>query len=336
MKDMAARAGPGLRLIFSYCDGFSPNTDLLRWMKDREYRPSAYYANWRGRTVRQCREEEGLRQALVNYIRNQPELTGDSPRQVRDRLRQFVDSEKAAGRIMLTPEQPTPLRWRVRNTLHAILAAPAIILVGIPFAIYVLFQLRGHEKSDPEVAPRPDPAHVTELARIEDHGVTNQFTAMGSLKPGLFRRWASMFLLWAIEYTTRHIYVRGRLARVATIHFARWVFLDNKKRMVFFSNYDGSLDSYMDDFINKAGFGLNAIFSNAIGYPRTNWLVRDGCADEQKYRNFLRRHTLPTQVWYKAYPGLTAQDLARNSRIRNGFEKTTMSDDEIRRWVAEI
>ena len=38
----------------------------------------------------------------------------------------------------------------------------------------------------------------------------------------------------------------------------------------------------------------------------------------------------------KAYPGLTARDLARNSRIRNGFEKATMSDDEIQRWLAEI
>ena len=58
------------------------------------------------------------------------------------------------------------------------------------------------------------------------------------------------------------------------------------------------------------------VFSNGIGYPRTNWLVLDGCDDEQKYKKFLRRHTFPTQVWYKAYPGLTAIDLERNTRIR--------------------
>jgi hypothetical protein len=90
----------------------------------------------------------------------------------------------------------------------------------------------------------------------------------------------------------------------------------------------------MDDFINKAGFGLNAIFCNAIGYPRTNWLVRDGCSDEQKYKNFLRRHTLPAQVWYKAYPGLTAIDLERNRRIRDGLESPWMSERETREWVA--
>jgi hypothetical protein len=62
--------------------------------------------------------------------------------------------------------------------------------------------------------------------------------------------------------------------------------------------------------------------------------VRDGCADEQKYKNFLRRHTLPTQVWYKAYPGLTAIDLERNRRIREGLESSSMSEQETREWVA--
>jgi len=28
--------------------------------------------------------------------------------------------------------------------------------------------------------------------------------------------------------------------------------------MIFCSNYDGSVDSCMDDFINETGFGLNA------------------------------------------------------------------------------
>ena len=51
------------------------------------------------------------------------------------------------------------------------------------------------------------------------------------------------------DYTARHVFNRGRLARVTSIQFARWVFLDGKKRVIFASNYDGSLESYMDDFI---------------------------------------------------------------------------------------
>jgi hypothetical protein len=179
-----------------------------------------------------------------------------------------------------------------------------------------------------------DRAYSDALALLEDRDVSNQFTALASRKPGFVRLWTLIGILATVEYAARHIVRRGRLGRIRTIHFARWVLLDGKKRGVFFSNYDGTVESYMDDFINKAGFGLNAIFSNAIGYPRTNWLVRDGCADEQKYKNFLRRHTLPTQVWYKAYPGLTAIDLERNRRIREGLESSWMSERETREWVA--
>jgi hypothetical protein len=179
-----------------------------------------------------------------------------------------------------------------------------------------------------------DQTYSDQLSFLEDHDVTNQFTLMASLKPGLLRLWTLIGVLAAVNYAARHIVRRGRLGRIRTIHFARWVFLDGKKRMVFFSNYDGTVDSYMDDFINKAGFGLNALFSNGVGYLKTNWLVLDGCHDEEKYRNFLRRHTVPTQVWYKAYPGLTAIDLERNTRIRQGLESPALDDEQAREWAA--
>ncbi len=34
----------------------------------------------------------------------------------------------------------------------------------------------------------------------------------------------------------------------------------------------------MDDFINKVGWGLNLLFSNGVGWPRTRWLVHGGVA----------------------------------------------------------
>ena len=211
-----------------------------------------------------------------------------------------------------------------------LLLSPLLILL----APFYLIWLRHLEKTDPELCARVDPAHSDGLARAEDRYVTNQFTAMGSLKPGLVRLATTILILTVVNYAARHIFTRGRLARIRTIHFARWVFLDRRKRMVFFSNYDGTVESYMDDFINKTGFGLNAVFSNGIGYPHTDWLVLGGCGEEQKYKNFLRRHTLPTQVWYKAYPGLTAIDLERNSRIRQGLESRSMSEPEARAWAA--
>jgi hypothetical protein len=103
--------------------------------------------------------------------------------------------------------------------------------------------------------------------------------------------------------------------------------------LLFVSNYDGSLESYMDDFINKVAFGLNVVFTNGVGYPRTRWLVLDGAKDEQKFKYFIRRHELATEVWYNAHPGLTAFELERNSRIRTGLERPPMTDAEAREWL---
>ena len=114
------------------------------------------------------------------------------------------------------------------------------------------------------------------LAEIEDHDVTNQFTAIGTIKPGRFRRWSAMFFLWLLHNACRHVFSRGYLTRVSTIHFARWVFLDNKQRLLFASNYDGSLESYNNDFVDRVPFGLNLVFSNGQGWPRTAFLLFGG------------------------------------------------------------
>ena len=163
--------------------------------------------------------------------------------------------------------------------------------------------------------------------------MTNQFSALGSVKPGLFRRWLLSFVLVLTDYACRHIFNRGHLGRVQTIHFARWVFIDNKSRMVFASNYDGSHEAYMDDFVNKVAWGLNLTFSHGIGWPRTEWLIKRGARHEKNFKYFQRRHQIPSQVWYKAYPGLTLTDLARNQRVREGLERTSMTDAQALAWL---
>jgi len=336
--DLARRAADGLRRILSCCEGFSPDGDLAQWLKDHENPAATMYQNWRGRTVRQIQEENALRLALEARLQSDSSsFAGKTPRQVHGELKQFVDAELRSGRLALTSPSPTPVDWRLRDLLHFI-GVPLVLLLLAPFLLLYLpvfiYQLRSREKRDPEVAPPVDPNHELELSRLEDHDVTNQFNAIGSVKPGLFRRWTLSFLLWVLNWTTRHIYIRGQLSRVPTIHFARWVFLDQKRRLVFASNYDGSLESYMDDFINKVGWGLNLVFSNGTGYPSTRWLILDGCKNEQRFKHLLRRHELPSEVWYKAYPGLTAFDLKRNTLIRQGIEASAMSDDALRQWAA--
>jgi hypothetical protein len=337
LHDLVERADPGLRRIFVHCQGFSPNVDLLAWMRRHECPSAANYVNWIGRTVRQVREEQALHGVLLGQLHDGAAMApGELPSVVRNRLARFVDTERQAGRIKLTPPAPTPTDWRVRNTLHAI-GVPVALLALAPFLLVaspvLVYMLRRREKTDPDTAPHPGQDHIQRLSDLEDQEIANQFTVFGDLKPGLFRRWLTVLLLWLLNYSARHIFNRGYLTRVQTIHFARWVFLDDRRRLFFASNYDGSVESYMDDFINKVAWGINLVFSNGIGYPRTNWLILDGAKDEQKYKRVLRRHQLPTDVWYKAYPGLTVVDLERNSRIREGIEQPSMTDKEAREWL---
>lgn len=334
LNDLVTRARPGLQRIFSHCDGFTAGTDLLQWMRDRHQPAATTYVNWRGRSMKQVREEADLRQAIGSYLQNNAAALADqSSVQVRAHLRKFVEAETAAGRLKLTPQPATPWGMKIGSAVHLIGVGFLIVLLLPIMVLLVLFRIRPLEKRDPEFAPRPDPEHVKQLAILEDYGVANQFSAFGSLKPGLARRWMLTFILWAIDWTARHLYTNGRLARVRTIHFAQWIFLDDKKRVFFASNYDGSLDGYMDDFINKVSFGLNVVFCNGIGYPTTNWLVADGAKDEQKFKYFIRRHQLPTQVWYNAHPSMTAADMERNSRIREGLMAPALSGDAAREWV---
>jgi hypothetical protein len=135
-----------------------------------------------------------------------------------------------------------------------------------------------------------------------------------------------------IGFGTRHLFTRDSLAGVRTIHFARWIPLDGGRRVVFCSNYDGSLESYNNDFIDLVAWGLNLIFSNGYGYPRTRWLVFGGASREQEFKDYLRRHQMPTPVWYSAYPHLSAANVVRNAELRAGLSGQ-LNETEAQRWL---
>jgi hypothetical protein len=192
--------------------------------------------------------------------------------------------------------------------------------------------VRLQELRDASEDERPTPEHVRELAQLEDFFAHNGFTAGGFVKPGLVRRAVVETVLPLIGYGTRHLFTRDSLAGVKTIHFARWIPLDGGRRVVFCSNYDGSLESYNNDFIDLVAWGLNLVFSNGQGYPRTRFLVLEGAEREQEFKDFLRRHQIPTPVWYSAYPELTAVNVVRNAKLRAGL-RGFMTERQARQWL---
>ena len=149
------------------------------------------------------------------------------------------------------------------------------------------------------------------------------------------RLWTAIFILRLVDYFARHVYNRGRFARSTNDPF-RPLGVPRRPEADGFSSATTTAASKAIWTISstRLGSASNVVFSNFIGYRRTNWLIFDGCADEPKHKELERHHTIATQAWYKAYPGLTAVDLERNIRIRRGIESPSMGDKEAREWAA--
>lgn len=202
-------------------------------------------------------------------------------------------------------------------------------MIGIPW----LLAVRRLERSDPTSSERPDRDRVERLRGREDSFAHNPFGALGVVKAGGVRATTVKLVLTGISVAASCVFIRGSLAGVTTIHVARWVPLDGGRRMIFTSCYDGSLESYMNDFIDKLSWGLNVIFSNGVGYPRTRWLIFGGAKDEQPFKDYLRCHQLETSVSYAAHPTLTMANIRTNVAIRRGLT-TPLDDARAAEWLA--
>jgi hypothetical protein len=327
-------AAPGLDEVFGRCEGYTPD-DRLGFLRAHVIEEQARYVNTPGRGVEQIRREAELRDALQSFLDEQGAyLDGVDPVAARSAIVDHVRGEPSLA-WALEPEPRPSLGWSVREAIHllaipfALLLLSPLLLVAAP--VYAIL-LRRHERADEAEDLKPDEETVQALAALEDHVVQNPFTAIGFVKPGPFRRMTIRGVLGGVAFAARHVFNRGSLAGVKTIHFARWVFVDEGRRVFFASNYDGSLESYMDDFIDQISWGLNIVFSNGYGFPKTRWLVLDGSRDELAFKHYLRRHQVPTHVWYSAYPRLTAANVARNEKIRLGLHGA-MGGEEAAKWL---
>jgi len=339
--ELAEIAGPALDPLFAHCEGYPDTVDAAArrtFLERHSLEAGAFYVNTVGRGLDQVLLEKRLREAIEAELdRRRDELAGLDAVAVRERIRRFVEADphlRPALRPAASPEQG----FRFGEAMHAVLV-PLVLILLLPVVLVLLVigavLLRYHETRDVPGDQTADPAHVERLAELEDHSIQNPFIAAGPLKPGPFRRTLTTVVLFFASYATRHVFNNANLAGVKTIHFARWVFLDNKGRVVFASNYDGSVESYMDDFIDKVWWGLNAVFSNGVGYPRVRWLFFGGARDERAFKRILRFRQEPVQVWYSAYPDMTARNLENNQRLRAGLSGE-MNEAQAARWLERL
>src|SRR3954471_18716521 len=152
-------------------------------------------------------------------------------------------------------------------------------------------------------------------------------------KPGLIRAFTARLAFWVVGEAAARFYHPGFLSDIGTIHFARWVTAPKSPDLVFLSNYGGSWESYLEDFITRAHAGLTAVWSNSIGFPRAENLFQKGATDGERFKRYARQSMIPTRFWYSAYPTRSTSTIRTNAAIRLGLSGA-LTEDEATSWLA--
>jgi hypothetical protein len=218
----------------------------------------------------------------------------------------------------------------VHFAIALILLIAVLILVSIaPFKV-----LRHLEQTDfAQVNPQLSPAQLKLFAAQEDQIVQNHLASMVLVKPGMLRGFLITNALRLLHFVVPIIAWDGYLGSMRTIHFAHWTLVGNSGRLLFLSNFDGSWQSYLDDFVDKAARGLTLAWGNCVGFPPTKDLVLEGAAHGTQFKAWARLSQTQNILWYSAYSDLTVNQIIRNASVVDGLRKTSMTKKEAEQWA---
>ena len=209
--------------------------------------------------------------------------------------------------------------------------ATAVGFIALGLAAYAVFRRRENSELPDDQAP--DASAIARIIERENHATQNHLAALSVMKPGWIRKLTLRAALAAIAKLATHLYRPGWLGTLGTIHFARWVMVPGTGDLIFLSNYGGSFESYLEDFITKAHDGLTAVWSNTVGFPKAANLIQLGASDGDRFKRWARRQQVPTGCWYTAYPDLTTTHVRTNAAIRQGLA-TILTEEEAVRWLS--
>ena len=99
------------------------------------------------------------------------------------------------------------------------------------------------------------------------------------------------------------------LNNVGTVHFGRFLLLNNDTQFLVFTEYDGSFDTYINDFINETGDVFNFLLSCCV-IPDDVLPVQDNRA---AFNQLVKENDHKSEVFYCAYPKLSVVEILRNS-----------------------
>lgn len=99
-----------------------------------------------------------------------------------------------------------------------------------------------------------------------------------------------------------------------TLHFARWVLINNDTQFLYIAIFDTDFEQYTEDAIkifNQAGMG--SLFLNLVGFPA------NGMQDPEAFKSFVREHQCPSFLEYSEYEGVTVKEIKRALGVERAF-----------------
>jgi hypothetical protein len=341
LEALAEREYPALSSAFRHCDGFPSEAEPARlagYLAERRVDATASYQGHTERDLARIRLERAVREACMSFLERAPRAgKSELYAQLRDHLRWLSHSDPTLSELDVDEPAPSlpnaalrsqglrdrlsPWVWNVLPALPLLPQIPRILAWGHSDSS---FDLRARQEAWTE----DDKQLFTHIADSEDHGVQNALTHLVRLRGGDQRehvlRTAHAYIARLAKAYFNDI---GQLGGIPSIHFAKWLIVDEGRRLLFLSNYDNSWESYLGDFVDQAAIGLNLAWSCTEGYPRTRLLALDGAEDEERFKAWGRAQQLPTQVFYSAYPDLSIAAINNNTCIRQGLhERPSMTD----------
>ncbi len=341
---LSSQAASGLQQIYSCCQDYSAAASdqrgMINYLRAHVVRPNAYHIGNTGRDAARILQEKALRTALEQHcddLVQKGQATSQSA--VLADLQNFVRSDPqwswvpgVGPRETLTQKLSAWLKLIAAALLLVAMLLVAVLLtwfkvalgavVWVAIILWVVV-LRYKESTDPVQADAADADNLQKLMDTENRtaSVQNHMSSITIVKPGWLRRTTLRAVLWAVNLQARALATHGTLSGIPSIHFAHWSMIDGGRRLLFLSNFDGSWENYLDDFIDKASPGLTGVWSNTLNFPRTYFLIFGGATDGPRFKAVARDSQIVTNVWYSAYWDLTVEGVDNNSSIREDLLK---------------
>ena len=221
-------------------------------------------------------------------------------------------------------------------------ALSALLLLAALLAAAALLGIARREQTDEVLDLEYAPGRQL-LRQRENRAPQNHFICLHEIKPGWLRMLTLRFVLAFLQLAVRVYYNLGDLGGIASIHFGRWIVLRERRQLLFATNFDGSWNGYLGEFVNRASTGVNSIWTNTRLFPRTHFLVGDGCRDEQRFKCWARSGEVETLYWLRSYEHSVAA-IVRNDALRRELASfgerlergRAISEAELDAWLRRL